>query len=615
MSRLSLIAGGLLLGASSLAIAQQSPESILPPGFERPAPAPSPSAAPAPAASPAPATTSSPVVQDTSPSSGSAGNSSSPAARSPRSSGSAITLPPGFPSLSELERMSETELEEELGIRPQFDIPPAAQRKLANVGALDATEGGLSVDSLGAQPATLVRAALNGTRGPVVSRWGHILLRRALASRLEAPDGMRASEFATLRARVLNRIGEPRVARALLQDIDSANYTPSMAGEALTAALGTGDPLAVCPVTELQPDLRDDAEWRMATLICTGFSGDNAYANRQLNQVLSRDQAPQIDVLLAQRFAGVAGEGRRAVTIEWDGVDAMTDWRWGLASALGLDIPDELLPADVSRYAAFGAIAPARSLPQRAAVADSAGARGVLSSAAMVDLYSRIGADDGIDGDVKSRAATLRRAYVGETIADRVAAIRSLWGGNDPDYGRQVLTAHAAARLPVDDAAAADAGPLVASMLAAGLDRNAMRWADAVDDGSLGWALLALANPSDDAVDGGSVGDFAGTSTRGGAMLAAGLAGLGRLDDGDIADLDDDLSLGLRRQTRYARVMEQAGASNSQTLVVLLAGLGMQGESWERMTPLHLYHIVRALDRVGLSAEARMIAAEAVARA
>ena len=49
-------------------------------------------------------------------------------------------------------------------------------------------------------------------------------------------------------------------------------------------------------------------------------------------------------------------------------------------------------------------------------------------------------------------------------------------------------------------------------------------------------------------------------------------------------------------------------------LVVLLAGLGMQGASWSQMTPLHLYHITSALNRVGLSAEARMIAAEAVAR-
>ena len=35
---------------------------------------------------------------------------------------------------------------------------------------------------------------------------------------------------------------------------------------------------------------------------------------------------------------------------------------------------------------------------------------------------------------------------------------------------------------------------------------------------------------------------------------------------------------------------------------------------WDKMTPLYLYHIVKALNDVGLGAEARMIAAEAVAR-
>ena len=40
----------------------------------------------------------------------------------------------------------------------------------------------------------------------------------------------------------------------------------------------------------------------------------------------------------------------------------------------------------------------------------------------------------------------------------------------------------------------------------------------------------------------------------------------------------------------------------------------MQGDSWQQMTPLHLYHITAALTRVGMQAEARMIAAEAVAR-
>jgi hypothetical protein len=70
----------------------------------------------------------------------------------------------------------------------------------------------------------------------------------------------------------------------------------------------------------------------------------------------------------------------------------------------------------------------------------------------------------------------------------------------------------------------------------------------------------------------------------------------------------------LDRQSRWAQAIDRAAGYDNRALVALLAGLGMQGDSWERMTPRNLYHVVAALNRVGLSAEARMIAAEAVAR-
>jgi len=40
----------------------------------------------------------------------------------------------------------------------------------------------------------------------------------------------------------------------------------------------------------------------------------------------------------------------------------------------------------------------------------------------------------------------------------------------------------------------------------------------------------------------------------------------------------------------------------------------MQTANWDRLPAEHLYHIVAALHRVGLDPEARMIAAEAIAR-
>ena len=155
-------------------------------------------------------------------------------------------------------------------------------------------------------------------------------------------------------------------------------------------------------------------------------------------------------------------------------------------------------------------------------------------------------------------------------------------------------------------------------MLAAGLDRNAARWANLVEEGSLGWALIALSAPRGEPVGQGAVESFIGDDgsegSRKSAFLVAGLAGLGRLNEGDAATLAGDLDFDLARQTRWSRAIKRAADVGNPTLVVLLAGLGMQGTSWSQMTPLHLYHITSALTRVGLEAEARMIAAEAVAR-
>ena len=118
---------------------------------------------------------------------------------------------------------------------------------------------------------------------------------------------------------------------------------------------------------------------------------------------------------------------------------------------------------------------------------------------------------------------------------------------------------------------------------------------------------------------GGQVGDFlsddASSEQAKSRMLIAGLAGLGRVSPGTASDIAEDLGIDLQRRSRWTQAIDAAAAGRNQVLVVLLAGLGMQGEAWEQMTAVHLYHVVKALNDVGLGAEARMIAAEAVARA
>ena len=111
--------------------------------------------------------------------------------------------------------------------------------------------------------------------------------------------------------------------------------------------------------------------------------------------------------------------------------------------------------------------------------------------------------------------------------------MRRLW--NEPDgararFARQVLTARASTLIVPGGDLADDAPRLIASMLTAGLDRQAARWWGAVPQGGDAWAMLSLADPRGRRVPADAVESYAGggagaaLKTR---MLLAGLVGLG----------------------------------------------------------------------------------------
>lgn len=611
--RARLLIGAALALTSAWGLAQDAPESLLPPGFDRPPPKREVPAAPPPsssqgAASSTPRITAQPVIQ---------------AAPDGATETPALAAGRPLPPLKELEAMSPDELDALLGLKPRSDMPAGARRALKQNGLIDAAEGGLSAWSLAGQNPSLVSAAITGNKGRMVSRWGHILLRRALVSRLDAPAGMLPADFVAMRAALLLRMGEGEAARALVQDVDSANYSPGLIQAAFDSYVATADLTGLCPVVSTQGGARKDPQWQVMRSVCSAFSSDDAAAMAQLERQTNTAVLPRIDMLLAQKYAGAAGKGRRAVTIDWAEVKDMTPLRYALALGTGVTPPEALMKDAGPQYASVTATAPMVGLTLRAAAADRAAQAGILSSAAMVDLYSQIFDADDITGEWADRASLLRDAYVAETPEARLAAIKQLWdGASDPfqRYSRQVLTAYSAARLPASASFSADAGPLIAAMLAAGLDANALRWAGVVEQGSEGWALLALADPRGAVpVSASAIEDFHGgdgsEQSRKSAFLLAGLAGLGRVQDAQARELAGKLEIDLAGQTRWTRLIDRAAEVDNQGMVCLLAGLGMQGDGWQRMTPRYLYHIVSALNRVGLTAEARMIAAEAVARA
>ncbi|MCT2400992.1 hypothetical protein [Novosphingobium mangrovi (ex Huang et al. 2023)] len=619
-----LLAGAALAVSSAWAVAQDAPESLLPKMFQEPAPTPSPTrtAAPRPAApaGPAadaarPAAVATPVVQAL-PGEGAAADH---AAGEGGEGGFSLKR---VPTLEELAEMSPDEFADLLGSNVVFDMPPQARRSMERAGLLGESEGGLPADSLARQNARLIELALSENKGRLVSRWGHILLRRMLVSRLVPPEGMSPQDFLALRVALLLRMGETDAARAVLQDMDIADYTPAVGSVALGVYEKTADFTGLCPVMATQGSLQDGTEWNLAKAICEAFRGNSAVALSKLDREMARGKTPKVDLLLAQKYAGAAGKARRAVTIEWDNVSTMTPWRYGLAIGVGIEPPARLMDAAGPGYSYVTALAPMVGLERRAAAADRAGAAGVLSNAAMVDLYSQIYSDPGVTGDWQERAESLRDAYTLEDPQARFAAMKALWdsaGGPSERYAREVLTAAAAARMPAGEDLADDAPALIASMLSAGFDANAMRWAPVVPSGGQSWGLLALAAPGRTSpVETGSLDKFidedGSAGKRRAAFLVAGLAGLDRLGADEVERYSNDMSLGLVEGTRWTRAIDTAAQRGDSASVVLLAGFGMQGSNWSRMTPRYLFHIVSALRQVGFEGEARMIAAEAVAR-
>lgn len=605
------LAGALVAVSSAMVLAQDAPESLLPPGFDQPAPAPAPS--PRPSARPAPA-----------PAAGAGGTSVPVIQPLPASGASAAARAPSGPSIAD--QLDPALLQELIDAqRPRADIPPQQARSLIRTGVLDEADGGLPGDDTRVLNGDYVRTVLEGTKGPLVSRWGSILLRRALVSRLTVPAGLNGADWVALRARVLLRMGEVDAARALVQQVDSGAYTPALESAALDAYIATSDILGACPIAAITAARRQEAEWQMIRQICRSFEGEGAAAMAELERLRRRGVGggyENVDLLLAQKYAGSALESRKAVKIEWEGVEDLTPWRYAMALAVGLEPPKGLLDKAGRRFDPIAARAPMLPLANRAAAADFAAGRGILSSAALVDLWSQIFGSDDVEGEWKSNAETLRQAYVAAEPSARLSAMQSLWGASsDPQraHSRHVLTAYAAARMPATADFADSSGDLIASMLTAGLDRNAARWRSVVDVGSQGWALLVTGTPGTVQVGGGALAAFYDDDPSEGSarsrLLLAGLYGLGRVDRDVAGNFAGDVGVDLNRQTRWTKAIRAAADSGNTTLVALLAGAGMQGESWKQMTPLTLYHIVSALRRVGLEPEARMIAAEAVARA
>ena len=600
-SRNLLIAGIATVVLAIPAIGQDTPESLLPPGFGE---APPPEAAPPPVAPAQPKRPGEKPAEDET-------------ASLPE-----LLLTPG----EEPQGDEEPETEDVELARQKYDLPPYARRSMSQIGVLSPRTKGFAPDAFGRAGGHYLGILMQKTRAPIASRWASIVLRRALLSRVDTPAGVNGADWVADRAWLLLRMGEADAARMLVQSVDSLDYTPRLYAIAMQTYLATADPAGLCPL--VAPALRtsDEPGWQMSQAVCASLSGDQGLASAVLNQAERRGTARGIDFRLAEKLVGAGFNSRRSVNIEWEGVDQLTVWRYGMATATAVEVPERLWEGVSPHVQAWKARAALLPLASRVQAANVAARLGVFSNAALVDFYSRLADDEDAPEELAERAQVMRTAFNGADVPQRLEAMRSFWmpDGIAADYAGYIAMARAAARLPVTAEAGDDVRALIASMLAAGFDRNAAAWSNVTgqvegEAGQDAWALLALGSPQPRvAIDYGRVDSYmeqdGSTNFIKSRMLVAGLAGLGRLSAADMARIAPDIGLRTGYRSRWTQAIDAAARRGEPGTVAVLAAVGMQVTDWNRLPPEHLLHIVSAMRQVGLEPEARMIAAEAIAR-
>jgi hypothetical protein len=515
-------------------------------------------------------------------------------------------------------------LGEELEPVKPIEIPESSRRPVEVVGIIGPADWGVPVDGFGKADGRFLSGLMRRLDAPLPSRWASILLRRVLMSEVQAPNNIDPVDWVAERAWLLLRMGEADAARMLVQSVDIDRFTPRMYTVGVQTALATADPAALCPLVAGGREVSDEAVWPLADAMCAALEGEAGRASGLVDQARRRSGAGGIDLLLAEKVIGAGTNTRRAVNIQWEGVDQINAWRFGLASATGLAIPPALMAAAGPQVRAWQARAPMVPLDQRLAAADTAASLGVFSTESLVELYSLVAdSTDAADLD-DTLAGHLRRAYAAADPGARMAALHDLWdGAKTPEqkHARSILTAVAATLVPPSADRKGDMAALIASMLAGGLDRQAARWAPTVEAAGddRAWALLAIASPRAQVdTSSGRISTFAGNDdskdkvrTR---LLLAALAGLDRIQGGGANDLGADLGVNFAASNAWTRIIDSAAAKGQEGTVALLAAVGMQTGDWAGVPPEHLFHIVRALRLVGREYEARMIAAEALSR-
>ena len=514
---------------------------------------------------------------------------------------------------------------------PQVEYPAGARRDPRYAGTLDPVAIGLGYRPWGAASGKALQILMRRMDTPLASRWAHIGLRNALLAKAASPPTS------------IRPTGRP-------------SGPGCCCGWARPMRRGCWSPASTATVSRRRcARSRCSRRWPTATRrrcarsnrACQGRAAGRAAGHGDLRLAVRGSRSARrptskrrgaagglsaIDIALADKVVGAGAETARAVTIEWEPVDELNSWRYGLATATGDDAARRLInsvkPADAG-LAGAGA-----DVLGDAATADGEDGRGArrifepgadrpLCGVVRCDRSRCLGRNRGL-----AAAAGLSSARTSTRGCRRCGPSGAMRSRRSTGWRRRCCCRGQRDGFAPNADLQSDAPDLVASLLARA-DSTAKRRAGAgslgeMDDepGDAVWAMLALGAPDARARPGSMPAGsrISPTATRAKASSAPrcsspawpGLAGSTRATAGQ---LNRDYRLGLGAETGWTRMIDGAMRRRQAGTVDPADGQRAAGHAIStRSAAVYLYHAVNALRRTGQEYLARMIAAEALAR-
>ncbi len=509
------------------------------------------------------------------------------------------------------------------------------------VGTLTPATGGFAFDvwqgsTLASIAPLLARVPLDATSPAMAEMLRRLLLSAAAPPKGEAEPG----SFLAARARLLLARGELDDVGELLGAAPPAARTPDVLLVELDARLLAFDNAGACSLAGRRISGEASVEWQKAFVFCQALAGrhDEALLGADLLADLGAD-----DAVFESLLATLAGSGARGL----DSVPDASPLVLAMARAAGLQLPAEVLNTATPGVLRAIAVSPNAPLGVRLAAAEAAHAAAALPVETLRQLYltpailettTAVGEAES-DGDQPGLLGGYYRQALQAESPHRVAAVLAeafAAARRSKRYLQAVgIFQDLAAGLPPDIELASFAPEAVRALLIAGAEESVAAWfamlrANAATNSAARGALVGLTPTAlliGAAVDGsGSEVLDRWWSTLGSDedALARRRVASALVDDAGIETptgwqrpqaAETGLSLAetpeLDPRHRLAEATENGRAG--EAVLAVLVVLGREGGVGA--DPARLAAVLDALRRIGLAAEARMLAIELAAAA